>query len=67
MAFYIYLIWHQIVIHCAEAAAGCMQVSVAHFDYLMSAGALEMILEIAGIVKIFKKKDKAPDNTKKEI
>lgn len=66
MILYIWLIWHQLVIYCA-AGAGCIQSSVAHFDYITGIGALELLFEISGIIKIFTiKKDFEKNNEKKE-
>lgn len=65
MTLYIWLLWHQIAITCI-AATGCVQTSMAHFDYMMGIGALELILEISGIIRIYVKKvngngDKSPN------
>lgn len=56
MALYIWLLWHQLVIFCA-VGAGCLQTSMAHFDNLMAAGALELLFEVGGIIKIFSRKN----------
>lgn len=55
MAIYIWLLIHSMVILCTNG--GCTSVSMQHFDYLVGIGALEIIFESAGIVKIFSKKN----------
>lgn len=50
----IWLIYHQIVIICENGM--CNQVSMAHFNYLVSLGTLEVILEIWSVIKIFTKR-----------
>ena len=51
---YIWLKIHEIIINCTQA--GCVQTSMSHFNYLMGIGALELIFELSGIIKIFSKK-----------
>lgn len=63
MAIYIWLIFHNIVIYCNSA--GCLSTSMQHFNYLSGVGALELIFELAGIVKIFTKKGINNGTTKK--
>ncbi len=65
MAIYIWLIWHEIIIFCQQGV-GCLQVSNAHFSYLMGLGALELIFELPAIAKIFLKKDISKDFPKPE-
>ena len=61
MILYIYLLWHQIVIYCAEAS-GCLQTSEFHFNQLLALGSLELLFELPQIVKIYvHKKDKSGD------
>jgi hypothetical protein len=57
MTFYIWLLWHQIVIECNQV--GCLQSSMAHFNYIIGLGFLELIFEIGGIVRIYLKKNKS--------
>lgn len=56
MVIYIWLLIHEIIIQCTTGV-GCIQSSMAHFNYIIGLGALEMIFEIPGIVRIFFKKD----------
>ncbi len=65
MGIYIWLLWHQMVIFCTEA--GCMQVSMAHFNYLVGLGTLELVLEITGIIRIFFKKNPPKDKGPMQI
>jgi hypothetical protein len=32
---------------------GCTSITASHFDYLIGIGALELIFEIGGIIKVF--------------
>lgn len=55
MVIYIYLIWHGLVIFCSETA-GCVQTSSLFFQQLLEKGGiLELMFEIAGIIKIYRK------------
>lgn len=56
MVLYIWLLYHQILIQCTQA--GCIQSSMANFDYLSGIGAVELIFELAGIIKIYQKVNK---------
>jgi hypothetical protein len=64
MALYIWLLWHQVVVFC-QSGVGCMSTSMAHFNYLIGVGALELIFELAGIIKIFTKNG-TPKDKKEE-
>jgi hypothetical protein len=55
MGIYIWLLFHNVVIHCVENA-GCIQSSTNHLDYLIQIGTVELIFELAGMVRIFVKK-----------
>jgi hypothetical protein len=65
MILYIWLLWHEIVIFCQQGV-GCLQVSNAHFNYLIGIGALELIFEIPAIIKVFFKKDQSKEWPKPE-
>ena len=60
---YIWLLFYNVAIYCAPNA-GCIQTSMAHFNYLVGIGAIELIFELHGMVKIYEKKkfdnDKGP-------
>lgn len=59
MIIYIYLLWHEIVIYCAQTS-GCMQTSLFHFNQVLALGALELLFEIPQIIKIYLKKEEKP-------
>jgi hypothetical protein len=65
MTLYIWLLWHQIVIECNQV--GCVQSSMAHFNYFVGLGVLELLLEIGGIVKIYRKINKASESEGPEM
>ena len=65
MVLYIWLLWYQIIIYCAQGA-GCIQSSMAHFEYILGIGAVELIFEISGIVKVFLRKDMTKEWPKPE-
>jgi predicted sulfurtransferase len=56
MVLYIWLLWHQVVIYCTQGV-GCIQSSMAHFEYVLGLGVIEVIFEIGGIIKVFVRKD----------
>lgn len=64
MAIYIWLLINSIVIYCD--VSGCVSTSIAHFNYLTTIGSLELIFEVAGIVKIFTKKNGVNNGTIKK-
>jgi len=53
MVFYIWLLFHSMVIMCT--AAGCNAVSMSSFNYVIGLGTLELVFEVAGVIRIFKK------------
>lgn len=55
MGIYIWLVYYNIAINCV-ANTGCMQVSMAHLNYLIGIGSIELIFELGGIIRIFMKK-----------
>lgn len=62
MIIYIWFIVNQIVIQCT--GAGCAATSVDHFNYIAGIGLLELICEIPGVIKVFRRKlngDSKPD------
>lgn len=64
MAIYIWLLYYNIAILCEN---GCTQVSMAHFNYLFGVGALELIFELRGIIKIYQKRKFNADKGPQEI
>jgi hypothetical protein len=58
VAIYIWLIFHDVSLMCTQF--GCTSLSITHFDYLIGVGALELIFEIGGIVKVFTAKKSSP-------
>ena len=55
MVLYIWLLFYNVAIYCAPNA-GCIQVSMTHFNYLVGIGALEIIFEMGGMIRIYEKK-----------
>ena len=55
MTLYLWLLFHQVFITCTQA--GCIQASSnANFDYLLGIGAIELVFELSGIIKIYARK-----------
>jgi hypothetical protein len=63
MILYVYLFVSSVVIYCNQA--GCMQVSMEHFNRLVAAGLVEMIFEMPYLVKVYKRL--FPKGEEKEI
>lgn len=54
MTIYIWLLIQEMIVRCIDSL--CSSVSMAHFDYLLGIGSLELIFEVAGIIKIYSQK-----------
>lgn len=54
MMIYIYILAAQVVIICSDVL-GCFSSSFAHFDALLRAGMLEVILELPLVVRIYRR------------
>jgi len=52
-----YVVIREIIIQCTTRV-GCIQISQSDFGVLIFAGLLELAFDIAGIVKIYFKKDR---------
>lgn len=59
MFIYIWLIYHQLAIHCSALVNGCMRVTELDIRAFEATGLLEVVFEIPMIIKIYmRKKDK---------